>query len=158
MLLPGFGEQVSGRLLSGFDEQARVVVVSLRKSNVLTEFWQELLLMGFGEQVRVVLLLGFGEQVRVVRLPGFGEQVKGGLLLGFGEQARVVICESQGRQRSYRVLVLVEVRLLPGFGFRVYDVHTNMPACGPTSTNLPARSPTLRTSPLVVLLYGPTHP
>jgi len=43
--------------LSGFDEQARVVVVSLRVSNVLT---------GFGEQVRVILLLGFGEQARVV--------------------------------------------------------------------------------------------
>jgi len=35
-------------------------------------------------------------------------------------------------------------------GLRIYDTHTNLPARGPTSTNLLARSPTLRTSPLVV--------
>jgi len=40
-------------------------------------------------------------------------------------------------------------------GFRVYDAHTNLSARGPTFTNLPARSPALRTSPLVVLLYEP---
>ncbi|QCE00598.1 hypothetical protein DEO72_LG7g1888 [Vigna unguiculata] len=40
-------------------------------------------------------------------LPDFGEQVRGWLLPGFGEQARVVVCVSQGRQRSYRVLVRV---------------------------------------------------
>jgi len=34
----------------------------------------------------------------------------------------------------------------------------NMPACGPASTNLRARSPTLRISQLVVLLYGPVCP
>jgi len=34
----------------------------------------------------------------------------------------------------------------------------NMPARGPTSTNIPARSPALQTSPLVVLLYGLTRP
>ncbi|QCD84066.1 hypothetical protein DEO72_LG2g4416 [Vigna unguiculata] len=43
-------------------------------------------------------------------------------------------------------------------GFRVYDAHTNLPACGLASMNLLARSHTLRTSPLVVLLYGPTRP
>jgi len=32
----------------------------------------------------------------------------------------------------------------------------NLPARGPTSMNLPACSFALRTSPLVVLLYGPT--
>ncbi|QCD83490.1 hypothetical protein DEO72_LG2g3834 [Vigna unguiculata] len=67
-----------------------------------------------------MLLPGFGEQVRVVLLPGFGEQVKGGLLLGFGEQARVVVCESQGRQHSYQVLV--EAALLPGFGEQVRGI------------------------------------
>ena len=35
----------------------------------------------------------------------FGEQISGGLLPGFDEQARVVVCESQGRQCSYRVLL-----------------------------------------------------
>ncbi|QCD99872.1 hypothetical protein DEO72_LG7g1159 [Vigna unguiculata] len=100
MFLLGFGEQVSGGLLPGFDEQTRVVVVSLR--------------------VRVVLLLGFGKgcgscRVSLSRqellfvnlkeamlLSGFGDQVSGVLLLGFDEQARDVFCESQGRQRSYR--------------------------------------------------------
>jgi len=31
-----------------------------------------------------------------------------------------------------------------------YDTHTNLPARGPKSTNLPAHSPTLRTCPPVV--------
>ncbi|QCD99457.1 hypothetical protein DEO72_LG7g738 [Vigna unguiculata] len=43
-------------------------------------------------------------------------------------------------------------------GLRIYDAHTNLPARGPTSTNLLARSPALRISLLVVLLYGPTRP
>jgi len=101
-LLPGFVEQVSGGLLLGFDEQARVVVVILRKSNVLTEFWWA----GKGDTLaefwwagkscclwvlmETTLLPGFGEQVRVVLLLGFGEQVRIGLLLGFVEQTRVV--------------------------------------------------------------------
>jgi len=38
-LLLGFGEQVSGGLLSCFDEQTRMVVVSVRVSNILTGFW-----------------------------------------------------------------------------------------------------------------------
>ncbi|QCD79008.1 hypothetical protein DEO72_LG1g2645 [Vigna unguiculata] len=40
-------------------------------------------------------------------------------------------------------------------GIRIYDAHTNLPARGSASMNLPDRSPTLRTSLLVVLLYGP---
>jgi len=43
-------------------------------------------------------------------------------------------------------------------GFSIYYAHMNLPACGPAATNLPARSPTLRTFPLVVLLYGPARP
>jgi len=39
----------------------------------------------------------------------------------------------------------------------IYDAHTNLLARGPASTNLHARSPALRTSPLVVLLYGPAR-
>jgi len=35
-------------------------------------------------------------------------------------------------------------------GLRIPDAHTNMLAHGPTSTNLPTRSPTLRTYPPVV--------
>jgi len=89
-LLPGLCEQVRVGLLSGFGEQARVVVVSLRVYNAFTGFWwaskgdtlagfwwvskscclrvlgEAALLLGFGEQVGVVLLLGFGEQARVV--------------------------------------------------------------------------------------------
>jgi len=34
----------------------------------------------------------------------------------------------------------------------------NLPARGLASMNIPARSPALRTSPLVVLLYGPARP
>ncbi|QCE03270.1 hypothetical protein DEO72_LG8g1294 [Vigna unguiculata] len=39
---------------------------------------------------------------------------------------------------------------------RIDDAHMNLAACGPASTNLPACSLGLRTSLLVVLLYGPT--
>jgi len=35
-------------------------------------------------------------------------------------------------------------------GLRIPDAHMNLPARGPASTNLPTRSPTLRTYPLVV--------
>jgi len=35
-------------------------------------------------------------------------------------------------------------------GLRIYDAHTNLSARGHASTNLPARSPTLRTCPPVV--------
>jgi len=35
-------------------------------------------------------------------------------------------------------------------GLRVYDARTNLPVRGPASTNLPARSLTLRTCPPVV--------
>jgi len=41
---------------------------------------------------------------------------------------------------------------------REYDAHMNFSAIGPASTNLPTRSLALRTSPLVVLLYGPARP
>jgi len=33
---------------------------------------------------------------------------------------------------------------------RIYDAHTNLSGHGPASTNLPARSPTLRTCPPIV--------
>jgi len=35
-------------------------------------------------------------------------------------------------------------------GHKIYDAHMNMSVCGPASTNLSARSPTLRTCPPVV--------
>ncbi|QCE03701.1 hypothetical protein DEO72_LG8g1726 [Vigna unguiculata] len=37
-------------------------------------------------------------------------------------------------------------------GLRIYDAHTNQPIRGPASTNLPARSLTLRTSPTATSL------
>jgi len=47
-------------------------------------------------------------------------------------------------------------------GLKIYDAHTNLPARGSASTNLPARSPTLRTYLLVVqpiwsTSYVPPH-
>ncbi|QCD83486.1 hypothetical protein DEO72_LG2g3830 [Vigna unguiculata] len=57
---------------------------------------------------------------------------------------------------SPRLFSLHNIQLV-SLGLTIYDAHTNLLARGPASTNLHARSPALRTSPLVVLLYGPAR-
>ncbi|XP_027941093.1 uncharacterized protein LOC114194886 [Vigna unguiculata] len=87
-----------GKICIPQGSQRKLLIQETHEGGLMGHFGVEKVLLSIQELLFVSLR-------EVMLLPDFGEQVRGWLLPGFGEQARVVVCVSQGRQRSYRVLV-----------------------------------------------------